>query len=112
MMAFQERRCHRASARSFQRTPDSKHSRGFQAGRRTESAQRSLQRRSLSRCPVRRSGRLSQATRFRSSAPSRSARETSAYRFREACTTSLRNTPRTVTLAHIQAPQLSTAVCA
>ena len=36
MMAFQERRCHRASARSFQRTPDSKHSRGFQAGRRTE----------------------------------------------------------------------------
>ncbi len=38
MMAFQERRCHRASARSFQRTPDSKHSRGFQAGRRTEKA--------------------------------------------------------------------------
>jgi hypothetical protein len=39
MMAFQERRCHRASARSFQRTPDSKHSRGFQAGRRTENQQ-------------------------------------------------------------------------
>ena len=36
MRAFQERRCRRASARSFQRTPDSKHSRGFQAGRRTE----------------------------------------------------------------------------
>ncbi len=36
MRAFQERRCRRASARSFQRTPKPKHSRGLLVGRRTK----------------------------------------------------------------------------
>ena len=36
MRALQERRCRRASARSFQRTPKPKHSRGLLVGRRTE----------------------------------------------------------------------------
>ena len=39
MRAFQERRCRRASARSFQRTPDAKHSRGLLVGRRTEKSE-------------------------------------------------------------------------